>query len=128
MHDIASSDSALASDWSPAERRAYERYLVDFHIRVYDEGGRTLYGEVIDISLGGMKLLSEHQVALGGVSVFRIDLAIENGFQRNMTFEATVDWVRRADDGKRFCLGLEFAQPTEEFLEVVQSIITALGS
>jgi PilZ domain len=127
MTQVTEPTTAVESDWGPDERREYTRYLVDFYIRVYDERAGTLAGEVVDIGLGGMKLMAAYQLPLGGAADFRIDLSMENGYQCNMAFAATVDWVKRTEDGKQFYLGLQFARPTQAFLDVVQTIIHGLG-
>lgn len=129
MHDIANPQvvATIENDWSEDDRRTYERYVVDFYLRVTDDQEHTSLGEVVDISLGGMKLIADHQVALGGIADYRIDLAMENGFRSNIAFQASIDWVRRAEDRQHFYLGLEFVSPTQELLDVIQRIIAELG-
>jgi len=52
-------DIAITNDWSNEERREYERYSVNFYLRVIDLDSDTLLGDVVDISLAGMRLVSE---------------------------------------------------------------------
>ncbi|MFM9888145.1 MAG: PilZ domain-containing protein [Burkholderiales bacterium] len=124
--ELLASNPVISSDLRPDERRAYERYLVDFFIRIIDERDGTILGDVVDISLGGMKLMSEAHLPSGGTYTVRLDLAMESGFKRQVSFAATSAWAKPSEDGKHFYIGLQYLRPTAEFLQVVHHIIAEL--
>ncbi|MFN0300323.1 MAG: PilZ domain-containing protein [Burkholderiales bacterium] len=124
--ELLASSQVISSDLGPDERRAYDRYLVDFFIRVVDERDGAHLGDVVDISLGGMKLMSKAHLPIGGTYTLRMDLAMENGFKRQVSFAATSAWATRSEDGNHLYCGLQYLQPTAEFLQVVHRIIAEL--
>ncbi len=73
-----------------------------------------------------MKLMSEVHLPIAGTDTLRMDLSMENGFKRQVSFAATSAWAKRSEDGKHVYSGLQYLQPTAEFLQVVHRIIAEL--
>lgn len=69
-------ESVMSNDWEGAERREYTRYSLDFYVRVYDARSGELLGDVVDISLGGMRLSSPAPIAVDKRFRLRMDLAL----------------------------------------------------
>ena len=119
--------NAISSNFDADNRRKHERLPVDFHFRVVEERHRAHLGDVVDISIGGMKLMTKTQLPPGGTHALRVELAMGNGFMGNEAFEATIAWAGPCEDGQHFYAGVQFLRPTGSFLTLLQTIITQLG-
>ncbi len=73
-----------------------------------------------------MKLMSEVHLLIAGTYTLRMDVAMENGFRCQVSFAATSAWAKRSEDGRHFYTSLQYLEPTAEFLQVVQRIISEL--
>jgi c-di-GMP-binding flagellar brake protein YcgR len=85
---------AIADDWSHEERRAYERYSVNFYLRVIDVDSDTLLGNVVDISLNGMRLVSETLLPVDKTHRVRMEIALGEDDTEHVDFVATSIWSR----------------------------------
>ncbi|HRY15474.1 MAG: PilZ domain-containing protein [Candidatus Competibacteraceae bacterium] len=117
---------AIENDWTAENRRQYERYIADFYLCVYEE--ESLLGDVIDISLGGLKLLSDEILPIGQIMSLRLDAALESGRQVSLEFEARVVWSDQDENTDRYKAGLEFLGLSASAREILQSIISELSN
>ena len=113
----------IENDWSAEERRAYERYSVEFYWRVYDRDAGTLAGDVADISLGGIQLLSETAIPSGKRLHLRMEISLESGRKEQIDVEARSVWHSEALNPGMFTSGFEFLNVSPETAQRIQSVI-----
>src|SRR5215510_6960615 len=83
----------------PEERRRNPRVTAPWPAVVQDAEGRTYPGEVIDVSLSGLKLRVDHEMAVGDAVRLRLTLPHGGG-----DIEASAQVVRRDPEG----VGVDF--------------------
>jgi c-di-GMP-binding flagellar brake protein YcgR len=113
----------IENDWSADERRAYERYSVDFFWRVYDQDTEALAGDVVDICLGGFQLLSEAAIPSRKKFRFRMDISLESRRREQIDVEARSVWQSQDINPGMFSAGFEFLNMPSETTQRIQSII-----
>ncbi|MGB5065525.1 MAG: PilZ domain-containing protein [Candidatus Competibacter sp.] len=121
-------DWAIENDWSEEDRRQYERYSADFYLCVYKQHEEHLLGHVIDISLGGLKLLlGSEALRVGETMPLRMDTVLESGPRESVEFYARTVWSGQDENFEGYTAGLEFLDLSPQALKVMQDVINALG-
>lgn len=115
-------DDLIESDWDAEERRAYERYSVEFYICVYNRDTNALVGHVVDISLGGMQLLSEMPVASNRQFRFIMEASLESGRKESIEFEARSVWQAEDLNPGFYNAGFQFLALSPAAARSVQAI------
>jgi len=81
-------------DWQAQERRDAPRYPVDFELRLIDlEQDRPL-GDVIDISLSGMRLIGDEPMPSNETRRVRLDITLAEGHVQPIAFKTQCVWSR----------------------------------
>ena len=119
---------AIAHDWSQEERRAYERYSVHFYLRVIALDSETLLGNVVDISLAGMRLVSDTPLPVGTTCRVRMDIALGKDYEEQLVFVTTSMWVHADvtpglyESGWRNTLSPEACRSMQRLLDQIASM------
>lgn len=92
------------------ERRRYPRVAVPWPAIVQDSDGRVITGEVIDVSLSGMKLRVGADVAVGDAVMIRVTLPRGAGYM-----EISAQMVRRDPEGVGVDFGSLSAEQADRF-------------
>jgi len=88
------SASETDHDWQTQERRDSQRQPVDFELRLIDlEQDRPL-GDVIDISLSGMRLIGDNPMPSNGLRRVRLDIVLSEGDALPIYFKTQCIWSR----------------------------------
>ncbi|HQC73209.1 MAG TPA: PilZ domain-containing protein [Candidatus Competibacteraceae bacterium] len=114
---------------SDEERRAYERYSANFYLCIHEQQSGELLGHIIDISLGGLKLLHQEPLATDIDQPLRVRLAaaLENGLHTNIDLTVRVVWSGMDDNGVDYNTGVQFTELTSQAQQALQMIIEELG-
>jgi len=81
-------------DWQAQERRDSQRLPVEFELRLIDlEQDRPL-GDVIDISLSGLRLVSDKPMPSNDVRRVRLDIVLGAGGTQPIYFKTQCVWSR----------------------------------
>ncbi len=114
---------------SDEERRAYERYSANFYLCIHEQQSGELLGHIIDISLGGLKLLHQEPLATDIDQPLRVRLAaaLENGLHTNIDLTVRVFWSGMDDNGVDYNTGVQFTELTSQAQQALQMIIEELG-
>lgn len=121
-------DDLIENDWDAEERRAYERYSVEFYICVYSHDTNALVGHVVDISLGGMQLLSEMPIASGKQFRFIMEASLESGRKERIEFEAQSVWQAEDLNPGFYNTGFQFLDLSPAAAQSVQAIAEEIVS
>ena len=120
-------DWIIDSDWSEQERRQYERYSTEFYLCVYEQNGTSPLGQVIDISLGGLQLVSSEPIELKQHFNLVMDVSLESGLHEQTRFEAESVWSSEDDNDDLYNTGFQFLNLSSEALQALQRITDELG-
>ncbi|MCP5158488.1 MAG: PilZ domain-containing protein [Gammaproteobacteria bacterium] len=118
---------AIEDDRSEEDRRQYDRYSTDFYLCVHTRPDDRLLGDVIDISLGGLKLLSNEALRVGEIMSLQMDIALESGRQGNFEFQARAVWSGQDENPECYTTGFEFLNLSPQTRKILQDIIDELG-
>ncbi|NJM13282.1 MAG: PilZ domain-containing protein [Synechococcaceae cyanobacterium SM1_2_3] len=120
-------DWIIDSDWSEQERRQYERYSTEFYLCVYEQNRTSPLGQVIDISLGGLQLVSSEPIELKQHFNLVMDVSLESGLHEQTQFEAETVWSSEDDNDDLYNTGFQFLNLSSEALQALQRITNELG-
>lgn len=118
-----SAETVIEDDRNTEEKRAYERYSVEFYLSVYDPDTDALVGHVVDISLGGLQLLSETPIPAGEECRFRMEVSLESGRQETVEFTAWLIWQSEDLNPGFYNAGFQFIDLSPGATRSVQAII-----
>lgn len=119
-------DWVIEDDRSEEERRQYERYSVDFYLCVYEQ--ERLLGHVIDVSMGGLRLLGEDALDANQVMSLRIEASLESGLHKHLEFQAKIVWIDLDEITESYAMGFEFLDLSARAQETLREIITELSN
>lgn len=120
-------DWIIDSDWSEQDRRQYERYSTEFYLCVYKQNQTSLLGQVIDISLGGLQLVSSEPIELKQHFNLLMEVSLESGLHEQALFEAESVWSSEDDNDDLYNTGFQFKNLSFETLQALQRITDELG-
>ncbi len=120
------SDIAVGHDWDVKERREYERYSLDHYLRVIDAETNKQLGDVVDISLGGIRLLSNEALPKGQTLRLRFEIAMGAEYQAEVLFAARTVWCRNDIDPGFYTSGLKYDNLSPQAKASLQNLIRLL--
>ena len=109
------------------DRRLIKRRHLIFHLRVFDRATDKKLGHVVDISPGGMMLVSEKAIPMGVDFELTMKLPTEDGGTTDHHFEATSVWISNDINPQFFDTGFKVTQALEEHLETVRYLVDNYG-
>ena len=112
---------------SDAERREYERYSANFYLCVYDPLTDCLLGHVIDISIGGIKLLHKEPIPMRESMPIRMEAALESGLHSTLELAVTAMWTEIDDNADSYNTGFKFLALSLTAQQALNNIIAELG-
>ena len=109
------------------ERREHKRFTVtDLDLILQEE--EKLIGKVVNLSEGGLLILSTAELESGKAYDFRIPFDQTVNGEIHFDFEGEVVWCNQNTlDAKKFSAGLKFTQIPDLQLTFVKQMITIFG-
>ncbi len=118
----------IENDWNEENRREHTRYdLEDYYLRVYTREADDLLGQVVDISLGGMRLLSDFPLPTKKLFSVWMDISLESGKKEKVALEARSVWSREDDNPGFYLTGFQYVNPSPQALRTIQAVIDELS-
>jgi c-di-GMP-binding flagellar brake protein YcgR len=108
-----------------SEQRKETRKKLMAFTPVYDYAAHALIGYVSDISLLGMKVISEHPVETGNEITLHVELpdSLTNKTDQTLLTPARIAWCRTDENLKSFMIGFAFIKLTTKQESIIQSIL-----
>lgn len=106
------------------EKRKLERIRVYYYLKVYDRNSRQDVGSVIDISMKGMKLISEIEFTPKSLHLFSIRLPNGYIYGDEFDIDAEVRWCNKQDDVRYYETGFQFVNSAKHGIMVVKNLIS----
>lgn len=101
------------------ERRKHKRRNSIFYIKVFDNKTGKIVGRLVDITTGGMMLVSERPLKIGTVSKYRMPLPEKIHDVSEITFEAKSVWNGPDVNTDFFDTGFQFVEPSIETINLI---------
>jgi hypothetical protein len=108
------------------ERRSLERLKPYYYLRVYDGETDACIGSVADITLKGMRLLSEHPFEAKTRYHFTMRLPQESFFDDVVRIGAYCRWSKISRDEKSYEAGFEFSRGVGEGIHTIRALVSDL--
>lgn len=102
------------------ERRRHKRRHSIFYIKVYDEATGKMAGRLVDITSGGMMLVSEKPIEVGTVSKFKMPLPEKIHDIGEILLDARSVWTGPDVNVNFFDTGFEFIEPSFEEITLIR--------
>lgn len=126
---MAEQDWIIDNDWDDQDRRQYERYSTEFYLSVYEKEKSLPLGQVVDISLGGLQLVSSEPIPVNKHLHLWMDVSMESGRHEKIVFEAVSIWSGEDDDDDdSYNTGFQFINLSTEALASLQGVIDDLSA
>ena len=113
---------------SSKDRRRSKRWNLKAPLSIFSAESDKLVGQVIDVSLHGMKIMSKHPIKKMKVMSFQIELIDVNNQPVKMPVTAFSVYCIEDEASKGFFTGFEFVHITPECLLGLQRLIDDLAS
>ena len=116
----------IVNDWNEEERRKQERYSLEVYLKVMDESTQSALGDVVDISMGGMKVLSETPIATAKEFRLWIDMSLESGKKGKVHLQARSIWSAEDVNPGLYNTGFQFLRLSPETRSSIEELIGEL--
>jgi c-di-GMP-binding flagellar brake protein YcgR len=110
-----------------AEKRKQERYSLECYLKVMDTDRRSLLGHIVDISMGGMKLLSEQPIRPDETYRLLLDLSLGSHKQTKVLVEARSVWTGEDANPRFYSTGFCFQGLSGQAQIAIMNLVTLLG-
>ena len=108
------------------EKRTLKRWYLIFYLRAFDQDTGELLGHVVDISTGGIMLISDAPIPIDKDFRLWLDVPQEDGERERLFFEVHSLWSKR-DVNPSFCdTGFSILNASPEALLRIQLLIDDL--
>jgi c-di-GMP-binding flagellar brake protein YcgR len=121
------SEHNLRNSAKPDDRRTVKRRHLFFYLRVWQSDSNRLLGHLVDITPGGMMLVSEEPIAVGEEFKLEIRTPDTEGAMKPMQFTATCRWSDNDINSSFYDSGFEFLDNTPEDIETISKLVEEYG-
>jgi len=104
------------------KRKLKRRHLI-YYLRVFEKKADQLIGHMVDISSGGMMLISEDPIKTGMVFDLRMVLPVELEGSREITFSAESMWCRADENPDFYNTGFQWINPSSEHIKTIDHLV-----
>ncbi len=109
------------------ERRKFQRRYLMYYSRIFDKKTGMVTGYIVDITPGGIMMISEEMIEMQKEYSFRMDLPEDISSKTYMDFEARSVWCRRDVDPHFYDIGFELTSITPEDITLINNMIDEYG-
>jgi hypothetical protein len=108
-------------------KRKVKRIHLVYYLLVFDTKSDQLVGHVVDITTGGMKLMSKEPVKPGTVHHFRMALPDGVGTSREILFDAKSVWSKSNLYSDFYGTGFTFEKIEDGDVAIIRDLIDKFG-
>ncbi|GBC60595.1 PilZ domain-containing protein [Desulfonema ishimotonii] len=105
------------------DKRTARRRNIIYYLKVFDSNTNLLLGQLVDITVNGMKLISEEPAEPGIRLMLKMILPEEMHRKECILFEAESLWCKRDINPSYYSIGFEFLDISEDDINIVKSLI-----
>jgi c-di-GMP-binding flagellar brake protein YcgR len=108
------------------ERRRQNRFSLESFLAVYRQEDHLLMGHIIDISRGGMLLVSKQRVPLNKTFSFLLEISLTDDLPEKVTARAKSIWNRKDPNPGLFNNGFQFVDLSIETEQAIDHLVAEL--
>jgi hypothetical protein len=105
------------------EKRNFRRWQLIFYLRVFDRDTGSLLGHIIDISEGGLMLISDQPIPADHLFRLWVDVPRETGPRQRIELEACSLWSKNDINSDFYDTGFRITQLTPYALRKLRLLI-----
>jgi hypothetical protein len=105
------------------EKRGLKRRHLIYYLRVFEKNADQPIGHMVDISTGGMMLISEKPIKTDHVFELRMVLPVEIEGSREITFSAESKWCSEDENPDFYNTGFQLISPSKEHVKITEHLI-----
>ena len=109
-----------------SEQRKHKRAILMSYLDIYDTGSETGVGYVVDISHGGMLLISKDEIPVNQTFSYTIEIPAEVREEGVFSINATSIRCIQDDFLDYYSTGFSFDVISDDQLRIVEDIVAAL--
>jgi hypothetical protein len=109
------------------ERRQIKRRHLLYYLRVYNAQSGRLLGHLVDISPGGVMVMSQNRRKLGRTVTLRMVMPTQPRRAKLLEFEATVKWCRKDVNPDFWDTGFEATGLTRRQAAELETLVDDYG-
>jgi len=109
------------------ELRSYKRRHLIYYLEVYDDESGELLGHLVDLTTGGMQLISKKEISAG--KNFRLGMMLPEEYFKEgiLKIEARSMWCRKDVNPDFFAVGFKAYDLDDEAAELITALISQVG-
>lgn len=119
-------DKAGHAENRAEQRRIKRRHLI-YYLRVHDGTSSRVAGHVVDISPHGLKLITDHPVAVGERCRLRMSFPGRGSSRDELIVEAVCKWCRQDENPVYYLVGFQIQNLMPEEASFIQGLISEFG-
>ncbi|MEJ5272838.1 MAG: PilZ domain-containing protein [Spirochaetota bacterium] len=108
------------------DRRKYERRHLIFYLRIFDEND-ILLGYLLDISEGGILMMSENDIPEGKELKLKLKLPKEINEGDTLQFKGVVKRVSKDINENFYDIGLQIVEKDKKYSEILHKLVEFCG-
>ena len=108
-------------------KRRDERHQISFFLRILDKDTDDAMGHVVDISVSGMRVLTDRPVSKDRDYTLAIDLTKDINFEQEVIFTAKCVWIEQDLSSGAYNCGFQLQNVTEKDQIIILKLIEQFG-
>ena len=113
-------------EFTLVDKRQFPRFSVHYLADIYLHE-KWLFATVIDISEGGIGIISAEPVNVGDILTMKIRCKLDNDPKANIQFDAKIVWVGNGNEKMLHTCGLEIAEISQKDQNILRDHIQELA-
>lgn len=107
-----------------SEKRSLERIRCYYYLKVFDRDSGIDIGSIFDITVRGMKIISDNPFEKGQTRCFRIYIPEGSMHGEHFDLEAEVKWCKKNDKEDYFEAGFKFCDVDKKYKVFLKNLIS----
>lgn len=109
------------------ERRTADRHNLYMYLRAFDADTDDLIGHVVDVSSGGLMLVSDAPFRPAAIHRMKVELPYTEQEERTLDLQVECRWCGPDANDDYFDAGFKFLNPTAELRETIFGVVDDVG-
>ncbi|MEO1230507.1 MAG: PilZ domain-containing protein [Myxococcota bacterium] len=109
------------------DRRTNERHNLIMYLRVHDQTTDSLVGHVVDVSTGGLMLVTNEAFEPYSQHKLRVLLPYTEDAEQTLDIDVECRWCGPDANEAYYDAGFRFVEPTAELRETIAGVVEDVG-
>ncbi|GAB4338883.1 MAG: hypothetical protein Kow0089_11170 [Desulfobulbaceae bacterium] len=109
------------------EQRGLSRHHLIYYLRVFDGMSSRVVGHIVDISPGGIMLITDEPISPQEEYRLRMRFPGSGNEKRELVLDAVCRWCRQDENPEFYIAGFQITDLSDEDTAFIQSLIAEFG-